>query len=166
MKSGDLADLPQTKEFKRDAVIWEKVTFNHGWTISKISVIEAYLMIVIICFILNAWDFAFMEFFKTNWFSLWRFGSINAYRKSPCRMLDYLYYNSGSNNNLSTDYKTVVDMTDTTLAKSFTKSPYTFGCSEIFSELAMITIQRQSSSMPKTVSGAEILYNEISSIWS
>ena len=68
----------------------------------------------------------------------------------------YLYYNSGSNNNLSA------------LAKSFTKCPNTFGCSEQFSELAMIIIQRQNLSMPKNVSEAETLYitivNEISSI--
>ena len=58
-------------------------------------------------------------------------------------------------------------MTDIT-AKSFTKSSNTFGCSEEFSELAIIIIQRQNLSMPKTVSEAETLYitivNEISSI--
>ena len=88
--------------------------------------------------------------------------------ESSCETPDYLYYNSGTNNNLSTDYKINVDMTDVTLAKSFTKSPNTFGCSEEFSELAMIIIQRQNLSMPKTVSEAESLYitivNEISSI--
>ena len=73
-------------------------------------------------------------------------------------MPDYLYYNSGSNSNLSTDYKITVDMTDIKLANSFTKSPNTFGCSYEFSELAMIIIQRQNLSMPQTVSEAEILY--------
>ena len=88
--------------------------------------------------------------------------------ESPCGIPDYLYYNSGSNNNLSTDYKITVDMTDITLAKSFTKSPNTFGCSEEFSELAMIIMQKQNLSMPKTFSEAETFYitivNEISSI--
>ena len=71
---------------------------------------------------------------------------------------DYLYYSSGSNNNLSTDYIITVDMSDITLAKSFTKSPHTFGCNEKFSKLAMIIILRQNLSMPKTVSEAETLF--------
>ena len=49
-------------------------------------------------------------------------------------------------------------MTDIRLAKSFTKSPNTFGCSEEFSELAMIIIQRQNLGMPKTISEAQKLY--------
>ena len=88
--------------------------------------------------------------------------------ESPSGIPDYLYYNSGSNNNLSTDYKITVDMTDITLAKSFTKSPNILGCSDKFSELAMIINERRNLSMPKTVSEAETLYitivNEISSI--
>ena len=75
-----LEDLPQIKELKRGGVIWEKIVFSGGWTISKISVIEAYLMIVIYS-ILNAWDFAFLELFKMNWLSLWRFGTTIAYGK-------------------------------------------------------------------------------------
>ena len=40
----------------------------------KISMIEVYLMIVIHS-ILNDCDFAFLEFFKTNWVSSWFFGT-------------------------------------------------------------------------------------------
>ena len=60
-----LEDLQQIKELKRGGVIWEKIVFNVGWNISKISVIETYLMIVMYS-ILNAWDFAFLELFKMN----------------------------------------------------------------------------------------------------
>ena len=106
---------------------------------------------------------------QTKFMTFWNHYRIRKVKnsESPCGIPDYLYYNSDPDNNLSTDYKITVDMTDIT-AKSFTKSPNTFGCSEEFSELAMIIIQRQNLSMPKTVSEAEILYitiiNEISSI--
>ena len=75
-----LEDLPQIKELKRGGVIWEKIVFNGGWTISKISVTEAYLMTVFYS-ILNAWDFVFLELFKMNWPSSWLFWTIIAYGK-------------------------------------------------------------------------------------
>ena len=81
--------------------------------------------------------------------------------ESPCGIPDYLYYNSGSNNNLSADYKIIVDMTDNNISKVIYKISQHLW-------LAMIIIQRQNLRMPKTVSEAEILYitivNEISSI--
>ena len=117
--------------------------------------------------------FCFLGIFQdelTKFMTFWNHHRIRKVKnsESPCGIPDYLYYNSGFNNDLSADYKINVDMTDITLAKSFTKSPNTFGCSEEFSELAMIIIQRQNLSMPKTVPAAEILYttivNKISSI--
>ena len=159
-----LEDLQQIKELKRGGVIWEKIVFNGGWTISKISVTKAYLMTVMY-FILNAWDFAFLELFKMNCPSSWHFGTTIAHGtlKTVSHPVEYLIV-----------YTTIVVCTiiyqrTTKYDKSFTKSSNTFGCSEEFSELAMIIIQRQNLSMPKTVSEAETLYitivNEISSIW-
>ena len=89
--------------------------------------------------------------------------------ESPSGIPDYLNYVSGSNSNVYTDYKITVDITDKKLANSFTKSPIIFDFSEDFSEFAIIIIQKQNLSMPRTVSEAAILHvtivNEISSIW-
>lgn len=67
-----------------------------------------------------------------------------------------------------TNYKITVDITDKKLANSFTKSPIIYDCSEDFSDFAIIIIQKQNLSMPRTVSEAAILHvtidNEISSI--
>ena len=86
-----LEDLLQIKELKRGGVIWEKIVFNGGWTISKISVTKAYLMTVMY-FILNAWDFAFMELFKMNCPSSWHFGTTIAYGtlKTVSHPVEYL----------------------------------------------------------------------------
>ena len=73
-------DLPQINKLKLCGVIREKVVFNVGWIISKISVIEGYLMIVIY-YIQNAWDFAFLELFRMNWLNSWRSGTTIAYEK-------------------------------------------------------------------------------------
>ena len=77
----------------------------------------------------------FMTFW--NHHPIWKFKN----SESSAGIPDYLYYKNGSNNSLSRDYKIKVDMVDITLANSFTKSPNTFGCSEEFSEMAMIVIQ-------------------------
>ena len=100
-----LEDLQQIKELKRGGVIWEKIVFNGGWTISKISVTEAYLMTVIIPYwmleILLSWNFSRWTKFMT----FWKHHRIRKVKnsESPCVIPDYLYYNSGLNSSLSMD---------------------------------------------------------------
>ena len=65
--------------------------------------------------------FCFLETFQDELTKFMTFRNHHRIRKvknsdSPCGIPDYLYYNSGSNNNLSTDYKIIVDMTDTEAA--------------------------------------------------
>ncbi len=81
------------------------------------------------------------------------------YADAPHGKPDILYFLPGRHG--TNEYKTVCNQQDLMLAESLTADVLTFGCSRVFSELAMLVMRENHIEFATSKDEAELLYLEL-----